>query len=87
MNKRRKLVIALGAGEFVAPLGSFAQPMVGTYCVGTIDYGAGPSGLFFGMPSSRHCAIWDTLKARMWFSSNAGRREKTSGLQGLRRIL
>jgi hypothetical protein len=35
MNKRRKLVIALGYA-FVAPLGSFAQPMVGTYRVGTL---------------------------------------------------
>ena len=42
MNKRRKLVIALGAGALVTPLGSFAQPMVGTYRVGTIDYGARP---------------------------------------------
>ena len=42
MNNRRKLVIALGAGAFVVPLGSFAQTTASTYRVGTIDYGARP---------------------------------------------
>ena len=45
MNKRRKLVIALGAGAFAAPFISFAQPQGKVWRVGYLAPTSGPDEL------------------------------------------
>jgi len=43
MNKRRKLIVALGAGALAAPFRSFAQPQGKVWRVGLMSEGARPN--------------------------------------------
>jgi putative ABC transport system substrate-binding protein len=60
LNTRRKLVIALGAGAFTAPLGVFAQKQGKIWRIGYLDLGSRKSMV----DSGRYAALIDGLRER-----------------------
>jgi putative ABC transport system substrate-binding protein len=58
LNKRRKLVIALGAGALAAPFGSLAQPQRKVWRIGYIDFGSRQSMV----DSGRYTALIEGLR-------------------------
>lgn len=58
MNRRRKLVVAFGAGALMAPFASFAQQQGKVWRIGYIDFGSRQSTL----DSGRHGALIEGLR-------------------------
>jgi putative tryptophan/tyrosine transport system substrate-binding protein len=60
MNNRRKILLALGAAAYVAPLASFAQPQTKIWRIGYLDFGSEKSSLDAGF----HAALIEGLHQR-----------------------